>query len=783
MKINKRRDRSRVNGYTIPQKEFDVVGLRDAKDNFVPSTAATPFFGSNVKDQFSVNDISDNVEIDVRRNYDFAREHKSISRQELIEKYGTEYPEFQTITSDVRRSVYGDDITINNKPKKEEVRDIKEEPKKEFGFIKSADEVLGNEKKNASELDSFNFDQFKTEKEVKEEDNTEDLDLSFGSFKPKYQNISDNREAHTTIIRGGNSSQFKSRDEVKPTNEYQEPLSHNQGMYSRSDAQYQTYNDMIRPKSGMVEPNEPRGEKLYDFNGPAPSFEHTPNYMQGQGPRVATTAQDFSNFKAPKALDPYRDYKLPPRDMFQKGPASSKEEPEWLFTKRDIIDQTLLDFGIDGKVIKWTKGPTFSRYEVALEPGVSVRKINSIYDNLQMNLGAKTLRIQAPIPGKTTVGIEVPNDKAETVFFGDIINDEFYDGDDPLKVALGKDIDNNSIYTRIDKWPHGLIAGSTGSGKSVCMNTILISILLKNKPDEVKLLLVDPKTVELVSYNDLPHLVTPVINDPMLASEGLKWACEEMDRRYKVLADNKVRNIKDYNAKAKIDKSMPKMCYIVVVIDELADLMITCANEIEDSIKRITAKARAAGIHLLVATQRPTVDVIKGTIKANISTRVAFHTVSQVDSQTILEEGGAESLLGKGDMLLKEGDIPSRLQGAYIPDSEIDAVTDFIRAEAEPDYLFTHEDLKKKMASSDAGGTGSTSESPEVLYNVALYCIEQNMCSINSIQQQFQFGFNRANKIVQALEQLGVVSGKNGTKGREVLVQVSDLERIFNNGE
>lgn len=773
MKLNKKRDRARANSYSIPQKDFSTVGLRDQKDNFRPSVAATPFFGSNVKDIMSVNDIADKYDLDTDRNYDFARKEKVISRQELINRYGTEYPEFQTITADTRRNIYGNDITVDNKKKTVEVKEEIKEKKVEFDFVKTADEVVGSEKKNAAELDNFNFDQFKTEDSKKEEN--EDMDLSFGSFKPKYQ--PDDRAAHSTIIRSTDNHAFKERmPEQPPVRQYRET-------FEPAKPKYQTYEEMTSPHSGMVEPDMPRGQKLYDFNGPAIDHEHKPNYMPGQAPTKAAITPDFSNFKAPKAVDPYRDYKLPPRDIFKKGVASSGEEPEWLFTKRDIIDQTLVDFGIDGKVIKWTKGPTFSRYEVALEPGVSVRKVNSIYDNLQMNLGAKTLRIQAPIPGKTTVGIEVPNDKADTVFFGDIINDEFYAGDDPLKVALGKDIDNNSIYTRIDKWPHGLIAGSTGSGKSVCMNTILISLLLRNKPDEVKLMLVDPKTVELVSYNDLPHLVTPVINDPQLASEGLKWACEEMDRRYAVLAQNKVRNIKDYNEKCKIDKTMQKMCYIVVVIDELADLMITCSNEIEDSIKRITAKARAAGIHLLVATQRPTVDVIKGTIKANISTRVAFHTVSQIDSQTILEEGGAENLLGKGDMLLKEGDIPSRLQGAYMPDSEIDAVTNFIRAEADPDYLFSHEDLKKKMASDNAGAPGSSQESPEMLYNVALYCIEQNMCSINSIQQQFQLGFNRANKIVQALEQLGVVSGKNGTKGREVLVQVSDLERIFQSGE
>lgn len=374
----------------------------------------------------------------------------------------------------------------------------------------------------------------------------------------------------------------------------------------------------------------------------------------------------------------------------------------------------------------------------------------------------------------------MPNDKAEMVFFGDIVTEEFINDESPLKVALGKDIDNNSIYTRIDKWPHGLIAGSTGSGKSVCMNTILISLLLKNKPDDVKLLLVDPKTVELMSYNDLPHLVTPVINDPQLASEALKWACEEMDRRYSYLNQYRVRNIGDYNKKAKTNPQMQKLPYIVVVIDELADLMMTASSDVEDSIMRITQKARAAGIHLLVATQRPTTDVVKGTIKANISTRVAFRTVSYVDSNTILDEGGAESLLGKGDMFLKEeGGLAQRLQGAFVTDEEIDAVTDFIRSQAEPDYLFSHDDLKKKVASTNAGGVSSNSESPEMLYNVALHCIENGVCSINSIQGPFQLGFNRAQRIIQALEELGIVGPKDGTKPRPILKTASETREIL----
>ncbi|MGM9971892.1 MAG: DNA translocase FtsK [Anaeroplasmataceae bacterium] len=731
MKIKKMQKINTV-GFRIPQVEEDLDGLKYGKSNFKPSSAGSPLFGTNVKDTFLVNDIGEKVDMDVRKNYDFARTEKKISKAELIEKYGTEFYEFQTITSEKRKKVYGSDITINNT--KDENEEVKQEENIGFNFIKNAQDFIDGD----SEDVSFDFDQFNTFDEENEEDNETDLDLSFGTFKPKYESesVSYSKEDHTTVIRTGRNNDFlKKEEDVTPSPSYKEE-------------------NVVRTT---------------DFNGVTPSFEHK--------------TEESKVFELPKSVNPYRDYKLPPRDIFRKGSASDTELPQWVYDKEEIINQTLMDFGVEGTVEKRTKGPTFCRFEIALASGVPVKKIISLHDNLQMNLGAKSIRIQAPIPGKKTVGIEVPNAKVETVFFGDIINDEFYEGDNPLKIALGKDIDNNSIYTKINKWPHGLIAGSTGSGKSVCMNTILISLLLRNKPDEVKLLLVDPKTVELMSYNDLPHLVTPVINDPILASQALKWACEEMDRRYMYLSKNHVRNIEDYNKKALSNPEMQKLCYIVIVIDELADLMMTASSDVEESIMRITAKARAAGIHLLIATQRPTVDVVKGTIKANIATRVAFHTVSPVDSITILDEAGAEELLGKGDMFLKEGDIPMRLQGAYIPDEEIDAVTDFIRAQAEPNYLFTHDDLKKNMTTVNATGTQSQNESPEMLYNAALYFIEQESCSINGLQQQFQLGFNRAAKIVAALEEMGIVSGKNGTKGREVLVNVAQLNEIFERGE
>ena len=750
---NKKPNYHRAMGYRIPQFDIETnEGLNIGKSRFSPLKVASPLFGSRVKDVVSFRDVSEEVDLDIRQNYDFARaeDSKTISKEELIAKYGTEFPEFRVLTPEERKRVYGDDIELFDD--KDEIVSPKEEQKETtFGFVKTADDIL-NHKPGEEDMPEFDFDRYKTEEPKEEED-----ELSFGSFKPKYENIPDKPEDHTTIVRRETQYGYNHVEEKKPE-------------------------EALKPEpriiSGVtVDPNR-EVKHVTDANGVPPSFEHKPNYLPGQGPKEE---KRFENVKIPKNIDPYRDYKLPPRTLFKKGPVSVKEEPEWLFTNRDIINQTLVDFGIDGSVNRWTKGPTFSRYEIALGAGVKVSRVSQIYDNLQMNLGAKSLRIQAPIPGKTVVGVEVPNKKTDTVFFGDIIDDEFYAGDNPLKVALGKDIDNNSIFTRIDKWPHGLIAGTSGSGKSVSMNTILVSILLRNKPDEVKLLLIDPKTVELMPYNEIPHLVTPVINDPHMASEALKWACEEMDRRYSFLQANQVRNIGDYNEKCKTNKNLQKMPYIVIVIDELADLMTVAANEIEDSIKRLTAKARAAGMNLLVATQRPTVDVIKGTIKANIATRVAFKTTSQVDSQTILDETGAESLLGRGDMLLKaDGEAPMRLQGAYLPDDEIYAVTNFIKAEAEPDYLFTHDDLQKKIAASDAAGPQSTGESPEMLYNVAMYCYNSQMCSVNSIQQEFGLGFNRASKIVTALEAMGIISPKNGTKAREILVDGDEIERIFN---
>lgn len=469
-------------------------------------------------------------------------------------------------------------------------------------------------------------------------------------------------------------------------------------------------------------------------------------------------------------------YQLPSVKMFSKQNRNTDEKPEWLLQHIEIINATLKEFGIEGYVHQTKKGPTVTRYEIALEPGVNVKRIVTIQDNLMMNLASKSIRIEAPIPGKTYVGIEVPNAQPEIVAFGNVVDDRIFidDNDHPLKVALGVDIDGENIYVDIAKMPHGLIAGATNSGKSVCVNTILVSLLLKNKPEDLKLILIDPKMVELSIYNDLPHLITPVITDAKMASSALQWAVEEMERRYHLFAQCRSRDISSYNEQVKrgVYDGLEHMPYIVIVIDELADLMMVAAQDVEDSIQRLTQKARAAGIHLLVATQRPTTDVVKGTIKSNIPTRIAFKVASFVDSTTILDGAGAETLLGKGDMLLKDSNRALRLQGAYIKDREIEEVTDFIRNQAEPNYVFAHEDLRNQIKIRET-------ITDELFGDVARYVVSANNASINSIQKQFEIGFNRAQKLMEMLEQYQIVSRGQGTKAREVLVSELSLEQLL----
>ncbi len=479
--------------------------------------------------------------------------------------------------------------------------------------------------------------------------------------------------------------------------------------------------------------------------------------------------------QATKQASAHKSYRLPSVSMFKKTQRDPEEKPQWLLDQIEVINRTLVDHGVEGTVHSSKKGPTVTRYEIALEPGVNVKRILAIQDNLMMALAATSLRIEAPIPGKPYVGIEVANKVADIVSFGNVVDTKEFleDHEHPLKVALGENIDGTNIYVDIAKMPHGLIAGGTGSGKSVSVNTILVSLLLKNRPEDLKLILVDPKMVELTPYDNLPHLVTPVITDPKMAASALNWAVDEMERRYRLFAGSRSRDIKSFNdniARGYIEE--PKMPYIVIIIDELADLMMVAAHDVEDAIQRITQKARAAGIHLLVATQRPTTDVVKGTIKSNIPSRIAFKVSSFVDSTTILDGAGAETLLGRGDMLLKEGDRTIRIQGAYIADNEIYDVVDFIKEQQGPQYIFNHDDLKKKTEVKEM-------EMDDLFEEVGYFVIREGNASINGIIKEFKIGFNRAQSIVTLLENYEVVTNGQGTKAREVLMDFDQFNALL----
>lgn len=503
--------------------------------------------------------------------------------------------------------------------------------------------------------------------------------------------------------------------------------------------------------------------------------ESTTNMNDDQFHNQSINGHKDTSAQIKKSNSIVKKYAFPNPALYEKKALNLDDKPQWLLDQILIINQTLTQFGIEGEVHGSKKGPTVTRYEVALQPGINVKKVLQIQDNLMMNLSAKSMRIEAPIPGKPYVGIEVANVVPEVVNFGNVVDQKEFleDHDHPLKVALGVDIDGDNIYIDIAKMPHGLIAGSTNSGKSVCVNTILVSLLIKNKPEDLKLILIDPKMVELATYNGLPHLITPVIFDARMAAQALNWAVEEMERRYRLFANTRTREIKAFNQLVKRGVvEYEKMPYLLIVIDELADLMNVAANEVEDSIHRLSAKARAAGIHLLVATQRPSTDVIKGTIKSNIPTRIAFRVASFVDSTTILDGAGAENLLGRGDMLLKEGDSIHRLQGAYISDYEIDATVDYIKEFHGPEYIFEHEDLKQQVKVKEA-------TADELFEPVAYFVVELGNASINGIQKNFNIGFNRAQNLVELLEQHQFVSSAQATKAREVLATIADLDDFF----
>lgn len=761
------------------EEPFEIYQLTEKfkfnarKNEFHGVPVASPAYGSQIDDKPIYPDNAG--KIDIHQGYDYIRkqEEKHISDDEIIKKYGTKYYEFQMLNHEKAQEILGGEAP--------ELHERVELPKPE-------------KKKKALSLFEEDAEEFLTDDKMEEEkpvDKEEDFefDLHIDDTPYEYNQVDDSMpKAKPTSIPSFLTENAKE-------NHY-ETNNHNSFDFSDDDNDDFSFDDMPSMDAPEIKfTDNPPVDKTISIEEAirrAQSGDFATVDMEDPTQRIPKPEPKMEQQFKPKLMEKpvfvkkeskYKDYHIDYKSMFTRSSLEERELPPWLETKKEIINQTLQSFGIAGEVISYTKGPAFTLYEIMLDPGVNVKKVNQIRDNLAMNLEVQSLRILCPIPGKNTVGIEAPNDKADVVKFGDIIDDKFVMDKKPMNVALGKDINGKSVYQDITDMPHALIAGATKSGKSVCINTLLVSLLIKNSPDKLKLILVDPKMVEMTFYKDIPHLAVPVITDLTLAGEALKWACEEMDRRYEIFSKNRVRNLDEYNKKRETYPELENLPFILAVIDEFNDLVMQCGAEVNDSIVRLAQKARACGMHVILATQRPTVQVVSGTIKANIPCRIAFRVASQIDSNTILDEVGAENLLGRGDMLIKNQGAPMRAQGAYLPDNEIIAICDYLVNTYGPDYMFNLDDLKKRMnqvnTTGSLGGRDVAQESEELLYQIAQFCVDSNACSINGIQNAFQLGFNRASRIVTMLEDRNIVAPKNGTKSREILVDSYQLRQMF----
>ena len=472
-------------------------------------------------------------------------------------------------------------------------------------------------------------------------------------------------------------------------------------------------------------------------------------------------------------------YEFPPLDLLNPDPpVNPRNYQAEIEEQGGTIEQTLHDFGVNATLVNVTKGPSVTRYELEPAPGVKVNKIQNLAEDIALKLAVSSVRIE-PIPGKAAIGIEVPSKTSQPVSFRSIVDcPEVKNAKGKLAIGLGKDISGHVVVADLTKMPHLLIAGSTGSGKSVCINTIICSLLYKAAPDEVKLILVDPKVVELTNYNGIPHLLTPVVTGPKQAASALHWAVVEMERRYSLFAKTQVRKIDDYN---KLVQPGEKLPFIVVIIDELSDLMMVAAVDVEDAILRLAQKARAAGIHLILATQRPSVDVLTGTIKANIPSRIAFAVSSQIDSRTILDTSGAEKLLGKGDMLFfpTGENKPIRVQGAFIADDELNRVVDFIKAEAIPTTYHQEVTTQELNGEKDSKKDNSEDEEDELFQDAVEAVMDAHQASSSMLQRKFRIGYTRAARLVDAMEEKGIVGPADGSKPRPLLMSPTTIRQKF----
>lgn len=508
--------------------------------------------------------------------------------------------------------------------------------------------------------------------------------------------------------------------------------------------------------------------------------------------KIKERLDQYDEKVVPIAYEEPKEYIFPSTDLLTPGTASGKGREELARSMQETADKlkrTLQDFGVGVTITNISRGPSVTRYELQPEQGVKVSKIVNLADDIKLNLAAEDIRIEAPIPGKAAIGIEVPNKEKQMVAFRDLLeSDEFTKAKSKTIFAAGKDIAGKTVVADIEKMPHLLIAGQTGSGKSVCINTIIMSILYKARPSEVKLIMIDPKVVELSVYNGIPHLLIPVVTDPKKAAAALNWAVNEMEERYKKFAEHKARNIIGYNAQIDQIEDVPgkdrpeKIPQIIVIVDELADLMMTAGTDVEDAIQKLAQKARAAGIHLIIATQRPSVNVITGVIKANIPSRIAFSVASGIDSRTILDETGAEKLLGKGDMLFYPAGFPKpqRVQGAFVSDEEVSRVVEFLTEQGMvAEYS---QEVVNKVASPSMDGGSSGADRDELFAQAGAFIIEKDKASIGMLQRAFKIGFNRAARIMDQLAEAGVVGEEEGTKPRKILMSPEQFEEMMEQG-
>ena len=486
---------------------------------------------------------------------------------------------------------------------------------------------------------------------------------------------------------------------------------------------------------------------------------------------------DYQERDMDDAHDDYESYNLPPMDILKRPIRLKKSRiNKDLAENIRLLEQTLTSFGVQAKVSQVGCGPAITRYELQPAKGVKVNRIVSLSDDIALSLAAPDIRIVAPIPGKPAVGIEVPNKEVTSVYLREVLDSkEFKKVKSPLIAALGKGISGNTVIANLQNMPHLLIAGATGSGKSVCMNVLIAGLLFKNRPRDLKLMIIDPKRVEMANYNEIPHLLAPVVTEPKKAAVALKWAVKEMETRYELFANRGVRDIDGYNEAISKDSDLEKLPYIVILIDELADLMMVSPSDVEDSICRLAQMARASGIHLVIATQRPSVDVITGLIKANIPSRIAFAVSSQTDSRTILDMGGAEKLLGNGDMLFHPvgASKPMRIQGAYISDKEVDAIVEFHKEQGNPQYEKELVDIQQLSIEE------KTEVVDELLPDAVKLCIEQGHASISLLQRRLRIGYTRAARLMDIMDDKGYVGPYEGSKPREILIDFEQYQEYF----